>query len=125
MTDPTTADGIAAVPAPDTSLPGGSSWSDAALLAVEAAVLDVPGVTDVYRARPTVGSAVAAVRRLGAGESGPRIVADGSALRVVIGTDGATPAPAVARAVHDAVLAVAAASGPTPTRIDVRVARIG
>jgi hypothetical protein len=129
MTDPTTADGSVAATTPDTALDtspdDGGSWTDEALLVIETAVRDVPGVTDVYRSRPTVGSAVAAVRRLASSESGPRIVVDGSALRVVIGTDGAAPAPAVARAVHDAVLAAAAASGPTPTRIDVRVARIG
>ncbi|WP_420362598.1 hypothetical protein AABM26_13665 [Curtobacterium aetherium] len=123
MTDPTTADG-AALPA-DTTDANGPAWTDDALLVVEAAVLAVPGVADLYRARPTIGSAVAAVRRLGSAEAGPRIVADGSVLRLVIGTDGAAPAPGVARAVHDAVLAEAAASGRTPTRIDVRVARVG
>ncbi|NII41929.1 hypothetical protein E9228_002587 [Curtobacterium flaccumfaciens] len=100
-------------------------WTDDALLAVEAVVLDVAGVTDLYRGRTSVGSAVAAVRRLGSSDAAPRIAVDGAVLRIVIGTDGAAPAPTVARAVHDAVLAAARASGRQPTRIDVRVARIG
>lgn len=99
-------------------------WTDDELRAVETAVLAVPGVTELYRGRPTVGSAVAAVRRIRASEGGLRVVADGDVLRVVIGTDGASPAPTVARAVHDAVLQ-ALAVGTPPSRVDVRVARIG
>jgi hypothetical protein len=99
-------------------------WTDDELRAVETAVLAVPGVTELYRGRPTVGSAVAAVRRLGASEGGLRVVPDGDVLRVVIGTDGASPAPAVARAVHDAVLTVLGTRTP-PSRVDVRVARVG
>ena len=104
------------------------TWTAEALLAVEAAVLAVPGVTDLYRPRPTIGSAVAAVRRLGpgaAGAAGARVGVDGSVLHLAIGTDGAAPAPGVAHAVHDAALAAARAAGRAPTRIDVRVARIG
>lgn len=99
-------------------------WTDDELRAVEAAVLAVPGVTELYRSRPTVGSAVAAVRRLGASGGDLRVVPDGDVLRVVIGTDGTSPAPAVARAVHDAVVAVLA-DGTPPSRVDVRVARVG
>jgi hypothetical protein len=105
------------------------AWTEDALLAVEAAVLDVPGVTDVYRGRTTignaVGSAVAAVTHIGSPGTSSRITVDGRVLRIVIGTDGAAPAPSVARSVHDAVLAAARASGREPARIDVRVARIG
>lgn len=112
-------------PEPEPDLP----WTDEALLAVEAVVLAVPGVTDLYRGRTSVGnavgSAVAAVRRIGSSDAAPRIAVDGTTLRIVIGTDGAAPAPTVAHAVHDAVLAAARATGRQPTRIDVRVARIG
>ncbi|MEG8035631.1 hypothetical protein QP157_09920 [Sphingomonas sp. LR61] len=38
------------------------STTDDTLAAVEQAVVDVPGVTDLYRARPTVASTVSAVR---------------------------------------------------------------
>jgi hypothetical protein len=109
------------------------AWTEDALLAVEAAVFDVPGVTDIYRGRTTignaignaVGSAVAAMTHVGSSGTPSRITVDGRVLRVVIGTDGAAPAPSVARAVHDAVLAAARASGREPARVDVRVARIG
>jgi hypothetical protein len=120
MTDHTTTGG-------DVTDETAGTWTAEALLAVEAAVLAVPGVTDLYRPRPTIGSAVAAVRRLGPGSAGTgaRVGVDGSVLHLAIGTDGAAPAPGVAHAVHDAALAAASAAGRTPTRIDVRVARIG
>ncbi|PZE85170.1 hypothetical protein [Curtobacterium sp. MCBD17_032] len=121
MTDHTTPGGDVAE---ETAAP----WTVEALLAVEAAVLAVPGVTDLYRPRPTIGGAVAAVRRLAsgrAGAAGARVGVDGSVLRLAIGTDGTAPAPGVAHAVHDAALEAAQAGGRTPTRIDVRVARIG
>jgi hypothetical protein len=120
MTDHTTTGG-------DVTDGTAGTWTAEALLAVEAAVLAVPGVTDLYRPRPTIGSAVAAVRRLGPGAAGAgaRVGVDGSVLHLAIGTDGAAPAPGVAHAVHDAALAAAHAAGRTPTRIDVRVARIG
>ncbi|WP_146243561.1 hypothetical protein [Curtobacterium sp. MCBD17_008] len=123
MTDQTTTGG-------DVTDETATPWTAETLLAVEAAVLAVPGVTDLYRPLPTIGSAVAAVRRLapgvaGAGPAGARVGVDGPVLHLVIGTDGSAPAPAVAHAVHDAALAAASAAGRTPTRIDVRVARIG
>ncbi len=40
------------------------STTDETLAAIEAAVLEVPGVTDLYRSRPTVASAVQAVRSI-------------------------------------------------------------
>lgn len=101
------------------------SWSPDAVDAVEAAVLGVPGVAELYRAKPTLQSAVAAVRRISAQGEPPRVVVDGDVLRVVIATDGFAPAPQVARAVHDAALAAAEAAGHTLSRIDVRVARVG
>jgi hypothetical protein len=102
------------------------STTDETLAAIEAAVLEVPGVTDLYRSRPTVASAVQAVRSI-ATSSGPLriVVDDDDALRVVIGTDGFRPAPEVARAVHDVALATAAAHGLALSRVDVRVARVG
>ncbi|ROS76115.1 hypothetical protein EDF24_1696 [Curtobacterium sp. PhB130] len=93
-----------------------------ALAAVEAAVLAVPGVAEVYRARPTLQSTVAAVRHA---TEAARVVLDGDVLRVVIGTDGVLPAPQVARAVHHAVLAQCAEHGLTLARVDVRIARVG
>lgn len=103
------------------------SATDETLAAIEAAVTEVPGVTDLYRARPTVASAVQAVRSI-ATNAGPllrAVVDDDGVLRVVIGTDGVRPAPAVARAVHDAALATATALGLSLSRVDVRVARVG
>lgn len=93
-----------------------------ALVAVEAAVLAVPGVAEVYRARPTLQSTVTAVRQA-AGSA--RVVLDGDVLRVVIGTDGVLPAPQVARAVHHAVIAECDRHGLTLARVDVRIARVG
>jgi len=102
------------------------STTDETLAAIEAAVLEVPGVTDLYRSRPTVASAVQAVRSIATSTGPLRIVVDDDdALRVVIGTDGFRPAPEVARAVHDVALATAAANGLALSRVDVRVARVG
>jgi hypothetical protein len=101
------------------------STTDETLAAIEAAVLEVPGVTDLYRSRPTVASAFQAVRSLAANTGPLRIVVDDDALRVVIGTDGFRPAPEVARAVHDVALATASAQGLALSRVDVRVARVG
>jgi hypothetical protein len=100
------------------------AWSAAALTAIEAVVLEVPGVADVFRARPTVQSAVSALRS-GVTPTVSRLVLDGAVLRVVIGTDGVVPAPAVARAVHDAALQEAARHQLALSRVDVRIARIG
>lgn len=108
-------------PTPQTN----ESWSAGAVDAVESAVLGVPGVAELYRAKPTLQSAVAAVQRFSAQGEPPRVVVDGDVLRVVIATDGFAPAPQVARAVHDAALAAAAAAGHTLSRVDVRVARVG
>ncbi|MCJ1714780.1 hypothetical protein ACLBWP_06820 [Microbacterium sp. M1A1_1b] len=101
------------------------SWSSQAVDAVEAAVLEVPGVAELYRAKPTLQSAAAAVQRISEQGTPPRVVVDGDVLRVVIGTDGFAPAPQVARAVHDAAFAAARAAGHTLSRVDVRVARVG
>jgi hypothetical protein len=103
----------------------GTTWSVDALATVEAAVLAVPGVSELYRARPTITSAVTAVRHGTTPANLPRIVVDGAVLRVVIGTDGFVPAPQVARAVHDAALAEGVRLGVTLTRVDVRIARVG
>ncbi|OIH94524.1 hypothetical protein [Curtobacterium sp. MCBA15_001] len=108
-------------PAPQTN----ESWSPDAVDAVESAVLGVPGVAELYRAKPTLQSAVAAVQRISARGEPPRVVVDGDVLRVVIATDGFAPAPQVARAVHDAALAAAEAAGHALSRVDVRVARVG
>lgn len=97
----------------------------AVLAAVDAAVLAVDGVTDLYRARPTVGSALQTIRRIGSLGDAVRSVLDGTVLRVVIGTDGVRPAPEVARAAHAAALAVARTAGIELTRVDVRVALVG
>ncbi|MCY1696106.1 hypothetical protein [Curtobacterium sp. SL109] len=100
------------------------TWSAAALAAIEAVVLEVPGVADLFRARPTVQSAVTAIR-FGVTPTVSRLVLDGAVLRIVIGTDGFAPAPAVARAVHDAALDEAARHRLVLSRVDVRIARIG
>ncbi|MBT2503496.1 hypothetical protein [Curtobacterium sp. ISL-83] len=100
--------------------------TDAETLAtVDAAVLAVPGVAELYRARPTVESAITAARGLVRGAGAPRVVLDDDVLRVVIGTDGVLPAPETARAAHLAALAAATAGGLVVARADVRVARVG
>lgn len=101
------------------------STDDEVLTAVEAAVLAVPGVAELYRARPTLGSAVASARSIATGAAVARVVLDEDVLRVVIGTDGSRPAPETARAVHVAALAAATGRGLTLSRVDVRVARVG
>ncbi|MEV7933307.1 MULTISPECIES: hypothetical protein [unclassified Curtobacterium] len=93
--------------------------------AIEAAVLAVPGVAELYRARPTLGSAIDSAKRLAARTPGPRVVLDEDVLRVVIGTDGSLPAPATARAAHLAAWEAAAARGVALARVDVRIARVG
>ncbi|KIQ10434.1 hypothetical protein [Curtobacterium flaccumfaciens] len=100
--------------------------TDEALAAIETAVTEVSGVTDLYRSRPLVASAVQAVRSIATNAGPLRIVVDDEGvLRVVIGTDGFRPAPEVARAVHDVTLATAAAHDLALSRVDVRVARVG
>ncbi|WP_267421564.1 MULTISPECIES: hypothetical protein [unclassified Curtobacterium] len=111
-------------PVPATTPTEPTTWSATALAAIEAVVLGVPGVADVFRARPTVQSAVAAIR-VGVTPTVSRLVLDGAVLRIVIGTDGFAPAPAVARAVHDAALDEAARHRLVLSRVDVRIARIG
>ncbi|WFR66791.1 hypothetical protein P9139_19330 [Curtobacterium flaccumfaciens] len=98
---------------------------DDVFAAVETAVLGVPGVAELYRARPTIGSMVAAARNLATGAAVARVVLDEDVLRVVIGTDGTRPAPETARAAHVAALAAAGAHGLVLSRVDVRVARVG
>lgn len=100
------------------------TWSATALTAIEAVVLEVPGVADVFRARPTVQSAVSAIR-VGVTPTVSRLVLDGAVLHIVIGTDGFAPAPGVARAVHDAALEEAARHRLVLARVDVRIARVG
>jgi len=95
------------------------------LAAVEAAVLAVAGVTELYRARPTLGSALDAVRGLASGGGVARAVLDDGVLRLVIGTDGDRPAPTVAHQAHVVALAAAAEAGLPVERVDVRVARVG
>jgi hypothetical protein len=112
-----------------TQVPGETSteppaWSATALTAIEAVVLEVPGVADVFRARPTVQSAVSAIR-VGVTPTVSRLVLDGAVLHIVIGTDGFAPAPGVARAVHDAALEEAARHRLVLSRVDVRIARVG
>lgn len=101
------------------------STDDETLGAVEAAVLAVPGVAELYRARPTLGSAVASARSLATRTAVARVVVDDDVLRVVIGTDGSRPAPETARAAHVAALETARAHGLELSRVDVRVARVG
>ncbi len=101
------------------------STTDESMTAVETAVLAVPGVADLYRARPTLGSAVSAVKSLAARTAPGRVVLDGDVLRVVIGTDGSRPAPAIAHEAHVAALTAATGLGIALSRVDVRVARIG
>ncbi|WP_144714887.1 hypothetical protein [Curtobacterium pusillum] len=101
------------------------STLDETFAAVEDAVLAVPGVTELYRARPTIGSAVAAAKTLATRGSVARVVLDDDVLRIVIGTDGSHPAPETARAAHVAALAVATERGLALSRVDVRVARVG
>lgn len=113
----------------DTQVPATTSteppaWSATALTAIEAVVLEVPGVADVFRARPTVQSAVSAIR-VGVTPTVSRLVLDGAVLHIVIGTDGFAPAPGVARAVHDAALEEAARHRLVLSRVDVRIARVG
>lgn len=95
------------------------------LTAVETAVLAVPGVAELYHARPTLSGTLDAAKRLATRTELARVVVDDDVLRVVIGTDGARPAPETARAVHLAALAAAEAHGLTLSRVDVRVARVG
>ena len=118
QTGTTAASGATAVP---TEPP---TWSATALTAIEAVVLEVPGVADLFRARPTVQNAVSAIRT-GVTPTVSRLVLDGAVLHIVIGTDGFAPAPGVARAVHDAALAEAARHRLVLSRVDVRIARIG
>ncbi|GGK91938.1 hypothetical protein JOE58_001578 [Curtobacterium luteum] len=101
------------------------STPDETLTAVETAVLAVPGVAELYRARPTLGSTVSAVKSLAARTAPSRVVLDGDVLRVVIGTDGSRPAPTTAHEAHVAALAVATEHGLVLSRVDVRVARVG
>ncbi len=101
------------------------STTDDVLAALEHVITGVPGVAELYRARPTVTSAVQAVRGLTTGGTSARFVVDGDVLRVVIGTDGVRPAPDVACDVHDVVLDAAAEHGLPLSRVDVRVARVG
>jgi len=101
------------------------SMDDETAAAIEAAVLAVPGVAELYRAKPTLGGALETARRLAARTVVPRVVLEDDVLRVVIGTDGSVPAPATARAAHVAALGAAADRGLALSRVDVRVARIG
>lgn len=101
------------------------TMDDETVAAIEAAVLRVPGVAELYRAKPTLGSALDAARQIAARTSVSRVVLDDDVLRVVIGTDGSVPAPATARAAHVAALEAAAEHGVALGRVDVRVARIG
>ncbi|WP_144763253.1 hypothetical protein [Curtobacterium sp. 9128] len=110
---------------PGSDLPGAGLPAAGALAAIETAVLAVPGVAELYRAMPTIESAIASIRGVRGTEPTPRIVVDDGELRVVIGTDGVVPAPRVARAVHDAAVAEADRHALALTRIDVRVARVG
>lgn len=101
------------------------TWDDETVAAVEAAVLAVPGVAELYRAKPTFGSAIASARSLASRTAVARVVLDDDVLRVVIGTDGSRPAPATARAAHVAALETATAHGVALSRVDVRIARVG
>lgn len=101
------------------------SIDDETAAAIEAAVLAAPGVADLYRARPTLGSAVESARRLASRAPVSRVVLDDDVLRVVIGTDGSRPAPTTAHEAHVAALAVATEHGLVLSRVDVRVARVG
>ena len=101
------------------------STDDDTLTAVETAVLAVPGVSELYQARPTLSSTIDAAKRLATHTSLARVVLDDDVLRIVIGTDGELPAPETARAAHLAALAVAEAHGLALSRVDVRVARVG
>lgn len=98
---------------------------DDTFAAIETAVLAVPGVAELYRARPTLGSAVGAARNLATRTAVARVVLDDDVLRIVIGTDGSVPAPETARAAHLAALAAATAHGLPLSRVDVRIARVG
>lgn len=99
--------------------------TDDVFTAIETAVLAVPGVTELYRARPTLGSTIATAKDLVTGSAPSRVVLDDDVLRVVIGTDGVRPAPETARAAHLAALAAATEHGLALSRVDVRVARVG
>jgi hypothetical protein len=95
---------------------------------LERSILAVPGVDEVYRARPSVGAVTTHLRRISGAHALtpiPRVVVDDGVVRVSIGTDGALPAPAVARAVHDTVMAEATALGLAVERVDVTIARVG
>lgn len=99
--------------------------TDEILAALETAVLATPGVAELYRARPTLSSTVAAARSVATHGTVARVLLDADVLRIVIGTDGSRPAPETAHAVHVAALAVAGEQGLTLSRVDVRVARVG
>lgn len=101
------------------------SLDDETVAAIEAAVLAVPGVAELYRARPTIGSALDSAKRLASRAPLSRVVLDDDVLRIVIATDGSLPAPATARAAHVAALGVATERGVALSRVDVRVARVG
>lgn len=98
---------------------------DETVAAIEAAVLAVPGVAELYRANPGLGTAVDSARRLAGRAPGSRVALDEDVLRVVIGTDGSVPAPATARAAHAAAYEAATGHGVTLARVDVRIARVG
>jgi hypothetical protein len=99
--------------------------NDDVLTAVETAVLAVPGVAELYHARPTLTGTLETAKRLATRTALARVVLDDDVLRVVIGTDGEHPAPETARRAHLAALAVAEAHGLVLSRVDVRVARVG
>ncbi|MDR6172425.1 MULTISPECIES: hypothetical protein [unclassified Curtobacterium] len=101
------------------------SSHDETFAAIEAAVVAVPGVAELYRARPTLGSAVGAAKNLATRTAVARVVLDDDVLRIVIGTDGSVPAPETARAAHLAALAAATEHGLPLSRVDVRIARVG
>lgn len=101
------------------------SLDDETAAAIEEAVLAATGVADLYRAKPTLGSAVESARRIASRAPVSRVVLDDDVLRVVVGTDGSVPARVAARAAHDAALRVAGERGLTLGRVDVRIARVG
>lgn len=95
--------------------------------AVEAVVRAVPGVGDVFRARPDVAALAGHARDLVVDRrlrDLPRVLIRDAVVRVAVASDGSVPAPAIARAVHDAVLEHAAATGAPCERVEVTVARI-
>ncbi|MFZ7087157.1 hypothetical protein [Curtobacterium sp. RRHDQ10] len=94
---------------------------------LEAVITAVPGVCRLFASAPAIGDAATIARELvttGVLTGPPRVRVDDGVVSAVISSDHATPAPRVARAVHDAVETFMASRGLPLVRVEVRIARV-